>query len=97
MRRNVNKLVRASLDSWKERNRPDIYSVGVSDRGYRVVSTSLFECIEVDKCLLGYLTTLGLDGFKRGTIEAKRCVEALATATRADVEASPQVGKSMWD
>lgn len=96
MRRSLNKIVAQSFDDWKAANRPDIYKV-VSRNGFRTVESSLFACIEVDKKLIGYLITHGLDPFKRGTKEPMRCAAVVAKVTREEVEVSPEIGKSIFD
>lgn len=60
-------------------------------------SCNLFQSIEETKKVCGFLTSKGLDPFKRGTKEPEKIREILNTADWNEVKESIKVGVSMWD
>ena len=60
-------------------------------------SMDLFKNLDSQKTIVGYLRTIGLDAFKKGTKEPARIKEALDKVTWEDIQDSPMGGQSMFD
>lgn len=64
---------------------------------FRSQSYDLFAHLDTKKTIVGYLRTIGLDPFKKGTKEPAAITEALSKVTWDDIKDGPKGGQSMFD
>ena len=98
----VNKMVSKAVEEFQIKEQtpqaPKINHTTLKDGTvWNSKTYDLFANIAECKVIYGYITTQGLDAWKRGTIEAKKIATLLATAKWEDVQLATPQGKSMWD
>jgi|GEM_PF-233485 len=94
---NLNKLNHDIFDEFMVKHQtPGAPKTEISG-GFKSQSYDLFAHLDTKKTIVGYLRTIGLDPFKKGTKEPAAIKEALTKVNWEDIKDGPKGGKSMFD
>lgn len=99
---NLNKANHDIFEDWMiNRKAPGAPTITIRENSdgtkWKSKSVDLFTSIDTKKTIIGYLRTIGLDPFKKGTKEPMAIKQALDKVTWEDIKDGPKGGKSMFD
>lgn len=99
---NLNKANHDIFEDWMiDRKAPGAPTITIRENSdgtkWQSKSMDLFASLDTKKTIVGYLRTIGLDPFKKGTKEPAAIKEALSKVSWDDIKDGPKGGKSMFD